>query len=76
MIPIPIVFYWYGEKIRSKSKVIRQLREDTERNERRAGRAQQRKAGRINAMSSNGENEAIGKEGAAPISGLTRHDDV
>lgn len=42
MIPIPIVFYRYGEKIRSKSSIIRQMREDQERNERRVERAQRR----------------------------------
>lgn len=31
MIPIPFVFWKYGAKIRSKSRVIRQLREDQER---------------------------------------------
>ena len=31
MIPIPFVFWRYGAKIRSKSRVIRQLREDQER---------------------------------------------
>ncbi|KAI1333749.1 polyamine transporter 3 [Xylariaceae sp. FL0016] len=46
MIPIPIVFYRYGEKIRSKSKIIRQMREDQEKNERRAERTQRRKARR------------------------------
>ncbi|KAI1464817.1 MFS general substrate transporter [Daldinia caldariorum] len=40
MIPIPIIFYRYGEKIRSKSTIIRQMREDQEKNERRVARAQ------------------------------------
>ncbi|KAL7619701.1 hypothetical protein AAE478_010243 [Parahypoxylon ruwenzoriense] len=44
MIPIPIVFYRYGEKIRARSSIIRQMREDQEKNERRAERAQRRKA--------------------------------
>ncbi|KAI1473560.1 MFS general substrate transporter [Daldinia eschscholtzii] len=35
MIPIPIIFYRYGEKIRSKSTIIRQMRKDQEKNERR-----------------------------------------
>ncbi|KAI5863782.1 polyamine transporter 3 [Durotheca rogersii] len=39
MIPIPIVFYRYGEKIRARSPIIRQMREDQEKNERRAARA-------------------------------------
>ncbi|KAI0123642.1 polyamine transporter 3 [Xylariales sp. AK1849] len=44
MIPIPIIFYKYGESIRAKSPIIRQMREDTEKNERRAERAHTRKA--------------------------------
>jgi hypothetical protein len=28
MIPIPVVFYRYGHKIREKSALIRQMRED------------------------------------------------
>lgn len=35
MIPIPIIFYKYGARIRAKSPVIKQMREDQERNERR-----------------------------------------
>ena len=31
LIPIPVVFYLYGHKIREKSALIRQLREDRER---------------------------------------------
>jgi hypothetical protein len=30
MIPIPVVFYLYGHKIREKSALIRQMREDRE----------------------------------------------
>ncbi|KAI0010672.1 polyamine transporter 3 [Xylariaceae sp. FL0662B] len=44
MIPIPIIFYRYGKKIRAKSPVIRQMREDQMKNERRAERTQRRKA--------------------------------
>lgn len=44
MIPIPFIFYRYGERIRAKSPVIRQMREDQEKNERRAARAIRRKA--------------------------------
>ena len=35
LIPIPIVFHRYGAKIRARSPVIRQMREDQARNERR-----------------------------------------
>jgi hypothetical protein len=31
LIPIPVVFYLYGHKIREKSALIRQMREDRER---------------------------------------------
>jgi hypothetical protein len=46
LIPIPFVFYRYGERIRGKSRVIRQMREDAEKNESKrarqeAGRARQ-----------------------------------
>jgi MFS family permease len=39
MIPIPFVFYRYGVKIRAKSRVIRQMREDMAKNERRQAKA-------------------------------------
>ena len=40
MIPIPIVFWRYGDRIRKKSKVIRQMREDQLKNEGRSAKAQ------------------------------------
>lgn len=43
MVPIPIIFYKYGAKIRAKSPVIKQMREDQQRNEQRAARGQRRK---------------------------------
>lgn len=43
MIPIPIVFYKYGARIRAKSPAIKQLKEDAERNELRVQKAQERK---------------------------------
>lgn len=39
MIPIPIVFYKYGARIRAKSPAIKQLKEDAERNELRVQKA-------------------------------------
>lgn len=44
LIPIPFVFYRYGEKIRSKSRIIRQMREDLAKNENRLAKQQQRLA--------------------------------
>lgn len=58
MIPIPLVFYRYGEKIRAKSPVIRQMREDQEKNELRAEKAQRRKARR----EANAGKSALAKE--------------
>ncbi|KAJ2998296.1 hypothetical protein NUW58_g364 [Xylaria curta] len=43
LIPIPFIFWRYGERIREKSPAIRSLREDQERNERRVARTQRRK---------------------------------
>ncbi|KAI1459710.1 polyamine transporter 3 [Annulohypoxylon moriforme] len=65
MIPIPLVFYRYGEKIRSKSPIIRQMREDQEKNERRAEKAQRRKARR---------EENVGK--SAPVKEVSGNTDA
>ncbi|KAH8819491.1 major facilitator superfamily domain-containing protein [Xylogone sp. PMI_703] len=54
LIPIPFVFYKWGKGIRMRSPLIRKLREDQEKNERRAERArrkqEKRTAGRIEAV--------------------------
>jgi hypothetical protein len=42
MIPIPVIFYRYGHKIREKSALIRQMREDKEKLEGRKRRAAER----------------------------------
>lgn len=42
MIPIPIIFYKYGARIRAKSPLIKRMREDQERNERRETRRARR----------------------------------
>ena len=39
LIPIPFVFYKWGSKIRARSPLIRQMREDQEKSEKRAARA-------------------------------------
>lgn len=43
MVPIPIIFYKYGARIRAKSPVIKKMREDQQRIEQRAARNQRRK---------------------------------
>ncbi|KAI1324228.1 major facilitator superfamily transporter [Xylariaceae sp. FL0255] len=42
LIPIPFVFWRYGDKIRARSPAIRSLREDQERMERKAAKLQQK----------------------------------
>ena len=44
LIPIPFVFWRYGGRIRAKSRVIRQLREDQERVDAKRARYQARVA--------------------------------
>lgn len=74
MIPIPIVFYIYGARIRAKSKIIRELREDTQKNERRAEKTQQRKAARLADEAARGNDGVLEKGNGAPVAaavGLT-----
>ena len=42
MIPIPLVFYRYGHKIREKSALIREMREDKEKLENKLKKAAER----------------------------------
>lgn len=42
MIPIPLVFYRYGHKIREKSTLIRQMREDKEKLDNKMKKAAER----------------------------------
>lgn len=42
MIPIPLVFYRYGHKIREKSALIRQMREDREKLDNKLKKAAER----------------------------------
>ena len=42
MIPIPLVFYLYGHKIRNRSALIRSMREDKEKLESRKKKAAER----------------------------------
>lgn len=47
IIPIPVVFYKYGHKIRERSTLIQQMQRDKEKLEnKRAGAARRRAAGR------------------------------
>jgi hypothetical protein len=47
LIPIPVVFYLYGHKIREKSVLIRQMREDREKLESKKRRAAERLRGGV-----------------------------
>jgi len=42
LIPIPFVFYKWGDRIRAKSPLIRQMREDMEKSQKRAAKAKKR----------------------------------
>lgn len=57
LIPIPVVFYRYGHKIRQKSALIRQMREDRDKLDSKKRRAAE-KAARRDAD----EGEKSGKE--------------
>lgn len=46
-IPIPFIFYRYGGKIRQKSKLIREMRENKEKQERRKKRAEEKAKRRV-----------------------------
>lgn len=46
MIPIPVVFYRYGHKIREKSALIRQMREDRDKLDSKKRRAAEKAARR------------------------------
>ncbi|KAL2137116.1 hypothetical protein VTI74DRAFT_8748 [Chaetomium olivicolor] len=73
LIPIPFAFYRYGDRIRDRSRVIRQMREERAKSERRAARVAARKERRENLKMQGGRvggvvGEGVGeeeKEGAA-----------
>lgn len=56
LIPIPVVFYLYGHRIREKSALIRQMREDRERADakrrRQAEKAERVKGGLVDEKKS------------------------
>ena len=65
-IPIPFIFYRYGGKIRQKSKLIREMRENKEKQERRKKRAEEkakrRAAGEKAEVASVQENHDVASE--------------
>ena len=63
LIPIPFVFYKWGTKIRARSPLIRQMREDQERSEKRAARARRQEERR--AAIERGEVMIANEAGAA-----------
>ena len=68
LIPIPLIFYRYGAKIRAKSKVIRQMKEDQEKNDNRRAKQLGREARRRERERENGEEEEYGEK-AVTVSG-------
>ncbi|KAK3321623.1 major facilitator superfamily transporter [Apodospora peruviana] len=71
LIPIPIVFYRYGAKIRAKSRVIRQMREDQAKNESKRAKQLARQARRAER-----EGATAAAAAAAPNSTSYEVDDV
>lgn len=63
MIPIPIVFYRYGERIRAKSPIIRQMREDQEKNDHRLASAKRRRVRRQKEADANGSGGLVEQVG-------------
>lgn len=65
LIPIPFVFYKWGDKIRAKSPLIKRLREDQERSQKRAAKAKikQDKDNARGAVTMNGDAD-VEKEAA------------
>jgi peptidoglycan hydrolase CwlO-like protein len=63
MIPIPLVFYRYGHKIRAKSNLIRRMREDQEKLENKQKRAAERER-RLKAREASirGDEKSLHKE--------------
>lgn len=69
LVPIPFVFFRYGERIRAKSKVIRQMREDQERLESKRARQEARTEAAASAEQSNEEfgDKAAAASGAVSV---------
>jgi hypothetical protein len=60
MIPIPLVFYRYGHKIREKSTLIRQMREDREKLDNKMKKAAEREERlKTKDATSHGEKETL-----------------
>lgn len=57
LIPVPVIFWKFGARIRNKSPVITAMREEKERNERKKARYEARERRRL-------EREAVGEKGA------------
>jgi hypothetical protein len=71
LIPIPFVFYKWGAKIRARSPLISKMRQDQEKNERRAARARAQEESKAAAEKGEGvmadESDDMGKHGVVRI---------
>lgn len=59
LIPIPFVFYKWGDKIRARSPLIRQMRADQEKSEQRAARANRNAEKKAAAAGLNNRDEDV-----------------
>jgi hypothetical protein len=69
IIPIPFVFYRYGHKIRMKSALIRNMREDEERAERKRKRVLEKRANKKDV-------ERVAEAELADLEGIKKEFDV
>lgn len=77
MIPIPFIFYKYGDRIRAKSPLIRQMRADLEKSEQRVARAKraadrraataEKEAGAVDEEAEVGDRDGVGIEDKGPV---------
>jgi len=65
LIPIPVGFYFWGPKIRARSRLIKSLREDQERGEKRAAKA--RKTQERRDAAEKGEPEMADEKGVIEV---------
>lgn len=63
LIPIPFVFYKYGDRIRAKSPLIKQMREDAERIRKRAAAGERRRQRKEDAETGEIGEKSAGVEG-------------
>ncbi|KAK0673630.1 putative transporter [Cercophora samala] len=70
LVPIPFIFYKWGERIRGRSRVIRQMREEKDREEKTVERRQKRAARRAARGEGGGVKTEVREEGGGKEMGV------